>query len=163
MKLLAILLSAATAAFATQHERLLRPPLATWSGVPEAGVCQATPGAVSLSITVGTETNCEIDVFATSHPPASLPSGSSASLPGENLHRDRKSQCLPNGWNSNCTSGHCDPPNNSLRSVQLLYISLQLRARYSRPGAHISGKSANTFRTVELLHARAIIFGTMYT
>ncbi|KAJ7305679.1 hypothetical protein DFH08DRAFT_824980 [Mycena albidolilacea] len=38
-------------------------PLATWSGVANLAVCQATPGAVSLDIT---ETNCEMDVFATS-------------------------------------------------------------------------------------------------
>ncbi|KAF8214986.1 hypothetical protein K438DRAFT_1954992 [Mycena galopus ATCC 62051] len=41
--------------------------LATWSGVPGNGFCEATPGAVALDITVGTETNCEIDLYSTTN------------------------------------------------------------------------------------------------
>ncbi|KAF7342474.1 hypothetical protein MVEN_01836900 [Mycena venus] len=76
MKFLTVLLSAATAALATQVTPTVSSystsgcsgtPLATWSGVPENSFCQATPGAVSLNITLGTETNCEIDVFAISN------------------------------------------------------------------------------------------------
>ncbi|KAJ7302408.1 hypothetical protein DFH08DRAFT_977829 [Mycena albidolilacea] len=75
MKFLIVLLSATAAALATQVTPTVSSystsgcsgtPLATWSGVANLAVCQATPGAVSLDITVGTETNCEIDVFATS-------------------------------------------------------------------------------------------------
>ncbi|KAJ7099719.1 hypothetical protein C8R44DRAFT_888409 [Mycena epipterygia] len=42
-------------------------PLATWSGVPENAFCQATPGAIALSVTPGTETNCQIDLYTTSN------------------------------------------------------------------------------------------------
>ncbi|KAJ7099721.1 hypothetical protein C8R44DRAFT_888411 [Mycena epipterygia] len=42
-------------------------PLATWSGVPEDAFCQATPGALGLSVTPGTETNCQIDLYTTSN------------------------------------------------------------------------------------------------
>ncbi|KAJ7618003.1 hypothetical protein FB45DRAFT_216772 [Roridomyces roridus] len=41
--------------------------LATWSGVPENAFCKPTPGAVSLSITPGTEKNCQIDLYTTSN------------------------------------------------------------------------------------------------
>jgi hypothetical protein len=74
MKFLAVLLSAATAALATQvtptvssynRSGCSSTPLATWSGTPEDTLCRATPGAVSLNITVGTETNCHMSVFST--------------------------------------------------------------------------------------------------
>ncbi|KAF8214987.1 hypothetical protein K438DRAFT_1749091 [Mycena galopus ATCC 62051] len=41
--------------------------LATWSGVPENAFCEATPGAIALSVVPGTETNCEIDLYTTSN------------------------------------------------------------------------------------------------
>ncbi|KAF7368362.1 hypothetical protein MVEN_00157800 [Mycena venus] len=41
-------------------------PLATWTGVPENAFCQATPGAISLDVTPGTSTHCEIDIYSTS-------------------------------------------------------------------------------------------------
>ncbi|KAJ7813419.1 hypothetical protein B0H14DRAFT_3478065 [Mycena olivaceomarginata] len=61
MKFLAVLLSAATAALATQH------PTRHLVRHPEDTLCRATPGAVSLNITVGTETNCHMSVFSTSN------------------------------------------------------------------------------------------------
>ncbi|KAJ6508318.1 hypothetical protein C8R45DRAFT_1089508 [Mycena sanguinolenta] len=42
-------------------------PLATWSGVAGDAICQATPDAVALSIVVGTEKNCEIDLFSSTN------------------------------------------------------------------------------------------------
>ncbi|KAJ7328352.1 hypothetical protein DFH08DRAFT_940610, partial [Mycena albidolilacea] len=87
MKLFTFLLTAASAALATQVTPIVSSygtkipspgsysqtsgcygtPLATWSGVPEDAFCQATPGVVSLNITVGTQTSCQMDVFATSN------------------------------------------------------------------------------------------------
>ncbi|KAF7348250.1 hypothetical protein MSAN_01778600 [Mycena sanguinolenta] len=75
MKFLIILLAAASVAVAQVVPNVTSyaendcagTPLATWSGEPENGYCQATPGAVSLSIVVGTEKNCEIDLFSTSN------------------------------------------------------------------------------------------------
>ncbi|KAJ7309237.1 hypothetical protein DFH08DRAFT_899833, partial [Mycena albidolilacea] len=76
MKFLAVLLSAATTALATQvtptvssynRSGCSTTPLATWSGTPEDTLCRATPSAVSLNITVGTETNCHMSVFSTSN------------------------------------------------------------------------------------------------
>ncbi|KAJ7256819.1 hypothetical protein B0H12DRAFT_1111818 [Mycena haematopus] len=75
MKFFAVLLAAASLAFAQQvptvssysEDGCAGTPLATWSGVPENGFCQATPGAISLQITPGTETNCQIDLYTTSN------------------------------------------------------------------------------------------------
>ncbi|KAJ7256820.1 hypothetical protein B0H12DRAFT_1111819 [Mycena haematopus] len=75
MKFIAVLLAAATLAFAQQvptvssysEDGCAGTPLATWSGKPENAFCEATPGAISLQVTPGTETNCEIDLYTTSN------------------------------------------------------------------------------------------------
>ncbi|KAJ6508325.1 hypothetical protein C8R45DRAFT_967054 [Mycena sanguinolenta] len=75
MQFLTVLLAAASLAVAQvvpnvtsySEDGCAGTPLATWSGVPENGFCQATPGAVALSIVVGTEKNCGIDLFSTTN------------------------------------------------------------------------------------------------
>ncbi|KAJ7866643.1 hypothetical protein B0H13DRAFT_2066337 [Mycena leptocephala] len=74
MQFIAVLLAAASVALATTVPTVSSfstagcsgTPLATWSGVPENAFCQATPGAVALSVTPGTG-RCQIDLFTTSN------------------------------------------------------------------------------------------------
>ncbi|KAJ7099720.1 hypothetical protein C8R44DRAFT_888410 [Mycena epipterygia] len=75
MQFIAVLLAAASVALAQTVPTVSSysaagcsgTPLATWSGVPENAFCQATPGAIALSVTPGTETNCQIDLYTTSN------------------------------------------------------------------------------------------------
>ncbi|KAJ7085002.1 hypothetical protein C8R43DRAFT_1142547 [Mycena crocata] len=76
MQFLTVLLAAATAAFAQNITPTVSSfgaagcagtALATWTGVPENAFCQATPGAISLDVTPGTSTRCEIDTYKTSN------------------------------------------------------------------------------------------------
>ncbi|KAJ6525787.1 hypothetical protein DFH09DRAFT_1188218 [Mycena vulgaris] len=74
MQFIAVLLAAASVAFAQTVPTVSSysatgcsgTPLATWSGVPENAFCQATPGALALSVTPGS-TRCEIDLYTTSN------------------------------------------------------------------------------------------------
>ncbi|KAJ7472344.1 hypothetical protein B0H11DRAFT_2237011 [Mycena galericulata] len=74
MQFIAVLLAAASVALAQTVPTVSSysaagcsgTPLATWSGVPENAYCQATPGAIALSVTPGTSPRCEIDLYTTS-------------------------------------------------------------------------------------------------
>ncbi|KAJ7144608.1 hypothetical protein C8R44DRAFT_916690 [Mycena epipterygia] len=74
MQFIAVLLTAASVALAQSVPTVSSfsaagcsgTPLATWSGVSGNAFCQATPGAIALSVAAGTS-NCEIDLFTTSN------------------------------------------------------------------------------------------------
>ncbi|KAJ7851680.1 hypothetical protein B0H14DRAFT_3866293 [Mycena olivaceomarginata] len=68
MQFIAVLLAAASLAFAQSTVPTVSSyTLATWSGVPENAFCQATPGAISLSVIPGTNAKCQIDLYSTSN------------------------------------------------------------------------------------------------
>ncbi|KAJ7367375.1 hypothetical protein DFH08DRAFT_949332 [Mycena albidolilacea] len=76
MQFIAVLLAAASLAFAQSTVPTVSSyseagcagtALATWSGVPENAFCQATPGAISLSVIPGTNAKCQIDLYSTSN------------------------------------------------------------------------------------------------
>ncbi|KAJ7081997.1 hypothetical protein B0H15DRAFT_803380 [Mycena belliarum] len=74
MQYIALFLAALSTVFATNPLPIVTSfseagcagaPLATWTGVPEDAFCEATPGALALSIVPGTH-RCTIDVSSTS-------------------------------------------------------------------------------------------------